>query len=724
MSLSNYQRTADAYSLNRLWKFLNKWRGKIAFEKGKLITPDNVADLVGYITAKLEPQSILDPACGFGRFVAYFLKHQKKKPRIIKAVDINENCTKIVSEFLKGEKGLLIEAKDSLRRDAFSKNERYDVIMCDPPFGGRFVINNKVRNFELAFIEKCLTLLSTQGYLLIVVPDGVLFRSDKTSKSVRKRIINEFNLIAVFSLPVFAFAPYTSMKSSILLIKNEHPTDKPIIFGDFKEKDFNKESIWELIQQYKHPRPPLFLIERDEIQDEIQLHKFLPIEYRLGIEEPKYPLVKMSDIVELMQIEDAKKLSVDSLILRKVGNFKIVSKSHLDKISDKTIRNYSLLKLKKNINIDFLKLIFESDIFQKQIELFARGVTIKSVRNRDIEDIYVPLPPLKEQLEIADNYSKIKEVLVHTAILRDKILRNPFSKERLSDAELVKNLERFSSSAAEATVDVLPLSIASVLRQTKSSVSGKECLTYSVSLFETLLRFTVILLIMESYSKNLFEDVRKIVSEPFIVASTGTWFGAFKNITKEILDKYKNEKMFDSLVVKGVVANSGKMTKVIESAKIVSIRNEYLGHGAIGLSDSFYHQKNDEVKKVNVYLLNEIVDTLHGYEMIYVLNLKKKGSKWCAKIKRLMGDNRDLLAENIETPFALDTEKVMLVSRDYSECFTLDPLLHFGECSECHTENLFFYDKRHKDKVVYFNYLHVHRSYFDLLDEVKNLLPI
>jgi hypothetical protein len=59
----------------------------------------------------------------------------------------------------------------------------------------------------------------------MVVPDGVLFGSSEAHLEVRRQLVEEHQLLAVISLGTGAFAPYTAIKSNILVFrKPEHAT--------------------------------------------------------------------------------------------------------------------------------------------------------------------------------------------------------------------------------------------------------------------------------------------------------------------------------------------------------------------------------------------------------------------------------------------------------------------------------------------------------------------
>ena len=75
---------------------------------------------------------------------------------------------------------------------------------------------------EVLFLERCYKYLNEEnGYLAIVVPDGILTNS--SSQYVRDWLIEKFRILAVVSLPQHTFAHVKAgVKSSILFLK-KHP---------------------------------------------------------------------------------------------------------------------------------------------------------------------------------------------------------------------------------------------------------------------------------------------------------------------------------------------------------------------------------------------------------------------------------------------------------------------------------------------------------------------
>jgi hypothetical protein len=228
---------------------------------------------------------------------------------------------------------------------------------------------------------------------------------------------------------------------------------------------------------------------------------------------------------------------------------------------------------------------------------------------------------------------------------------------------------------------------------------------------------------MESYQESLFANIIEEVGVDFIHTSAGTWFNAFKNIIKGINKLGIDSDKIKNMISYQIITHSKDIIKCVEESKVISIRNDYLGHGPIGSHNEIYKIENDEVEKVNDDLLNKIAESLQGFRLININNYKKINNIRYAQVKKLMGENRDFIIEEIVIPKELDTEKVILTSNDFSKSVILDPLLHLGVCSECGSENIFFYDKREKEKIMYFSHLHHHKPYFDLLEEVKKILP-
>jgi type I restriction enzyme M protein len=119
-----------------------------------------------------------------------------------------------------------IRYRDSLGQDHAGEEEKYTLVLANPPFAGSLDYENcakdllqvvKTKKTELLFMILFLRLLKPGGRAAVIVPDGVLFGSSKAHKELRRLLVEEQKLDAVISLPGGVFKPYAGVSTAILL---------------------------------------------------------------------------------------------------------------------------------------------------------------------------------------------------------------------------------------------------------------------------------------------------------------------------------------------------------------------------------------------------------------------------------------------------------------------------------------------------------------------------
>ena len=219
--------------------------GKIATAgmNGQFRTPRHIIRLMVEMTAPEPGDVICDPACGTAGFLiaageylrarhpGIFRDAKQKKhfhEQAFVGFDFDNTMLRIgsMNMLLHGVESPAICYRDSLAQDHAGEEEKYSLVLANPPFAGSLDYENtakdlqqivKTKKTELLFLALFLRLLKPGGRAAVIVPDGVLFGSSNAHKSLRKMLVEDQKLDAVVSLPGGVFKPYAGVSTAILL---------------------------------------------------------------------------------------------------------------------------------------------------------------------------------------------------------------------------------------------------------------------------------------------------------------------------------------------------------------------------------------------------------------------------------------------------------------------------------------------------------------------------
>jgi len=136
-------------------------------------------------------------------------------------------------------------------------HRKYKVILSNPPFAGvlpresiRKDLPTNSKKSELLFLGIMMEALAPGGRCAVVIPEGLLFGSTRAHVELRRQLIEDYDLLAVISLPAGVFKPYAGVKTGVLIFskptngndKKRKKTDK-VWFYEIKNDGFDPDKI-------------------------------------------------------------------------------------------------------------------------------------------------------------------------------------------------------------------------------------------------------------------------------------------------------------------------------------------------------------------------------------------------------------------------------------------------------------------------------------------------
>ena len=225
-------------------QILRSWVEQTRFS-GEFATPPALADLMVELAAPRVGDRVYDPCFGTGGLLVRAARRivhdgmslssqdwNQLQSQSIFGIDIQPHLSLIATArlVLAGMSFPKLEAGNSLERNGIGDhgNEGFDCILANPPFGIR--VNEatasrfRVRSTsgDVLFLQHILRSLRQGGRAVVAVPEGVLFRSGAEAK-LREILLKECRVEAVLSLPPNSLAPYSSVKTSLLLFSRQSP---------------------------------------------------------------------------------------------------------------------------------------------------------------------------------------------------------------------------------------------------------------------------------------------------------------------------------------------------------------------------------------------------------------------------------------------------------------------------------------------------------------------
>jgi type I restriction enzyme M protein len=233
---------------------------------GQYATPVNIAHLVAALANPQPGERVYDPCFGSGNFlVAAWQQAERSRNELrrpgalldVAGIEINASAFLIglTRMLLAGIESPRLELGNSLERESLSSPSRqgFDLVLANPPIGAKTSREPwRYQHFPIAtndstglFIQHALSQLKPHGRAVIAVPEGFLFRGG-AERELRRHLLEQGQVEAVIGLPAGAFAPYTNIKGSLLVL-SKHGGVSRVRMADasalFEQRSGRKASV-------------------------------------------------------------------------------------------------------------------------------------------------------------------------------------------------------------------------------------------------------------------------------------------------------------------------------------------------------------------------------------------------------------------------------------------------------------------------------------------------
>lgn len=253
----HFDASEEMHTLSRFYETMLREMRDAAKGSGEFYTPRPVVKFIVAVSNLQLGETIFDPASGTGGFLVEAFTDLEKQCQTIADRQTFQESTIYGIEakplpyllcqmnlLLHGLENPQIDFGNSLTVKRFNEigdNDRYDVILTNPPFGGEeeisvknyFPVDMQTAETALLFLQIIMRRLKRPernkgkpGRAAVVVPDGTLSSTDGVCARIKEELLTNFNLHTIVRLPEGVFAPYTGIPTNLLFFDRSRPTNE------------------------------------------------------------------------------------------------------------------------------------------------------------------------------------------------------------------------------------------------------------------------------------------------------------------------------------------------------------------------------------------------------------------------------------------------------------------------------------------------------------------
>lgn len=275
----NDKSTSGQDLLNLFFVTFNKYVGKS--DKNQAFTPDHITDFMAKITGVNKHSVVLDPCCGSGSFLvramtqalddcATAAEQDKVKKHQIFGIEFDENVYGLATT------NMLIhsDGNSNIRQGScfvladWIKEAKPNVILMNPPYNGQRIhlpksyvdtwSKDKKEDpskglYFVKFIADTLNSINHQAKLAVLLPVACAIGTSGEIARLKREILEENTLDAVFTLPNEIFYPGASASACCMVFKigtkHNDISNPDTFFGYYKDDGFKKKKNLGRVEQ-------------------------------------------------------------------------------------------------------------------------------------------------------------------------------------------------------------------------------------------------------------------------------------------------------------------------------------------------------------------------------------------------------------------------------------------------------------------------------------------
>ncbi len=251
--------------LNLFFVTFNKYVGKA--DKNQAFTPDHITDFMSKVVEVNRHSRVLDPCCGSGSFLVRAMTQAMDdcaseaekisvKSNQIYGIEFDENVFGLATTNMlihsDGNSNIINKSCFDMTKDI--QHWGINTILMNPPYNGTrktmplsFVKTWGKKTKQdpskgLFFVKWAADTIKT-GKLAVLLPMACAIGKTGIIKQIKKELLQENTLDAVFSLPPEIFYPGASAQACCMVftLGKRHDSTHPTFFGYYKEDGFTKK---------------------------------------------------------------------------------------------------------------------------------------------------------------------------------------------------------------------------------------------------------------------------------------------------------------------------------------------------------------------------------------------------------------------------------------------------------------------------------------------------